>query len=111
MMKVNLGLEEELPNKSYSIDYNEDYTSKYYGKNIRGERYYKTMANLIGKSLTEAQSYAQSNNLELIINESYDPNNGNNIVLEQSIHVNALLKNYNSLTITVNNLDKIEYNE
>ncbi len=108
MMKVNLNLEKEEPATTYSIDYNEDYTSKYYGKNIRGERLINTMVNLVGKTQSEAESYASKYGLSITINEEHNPDYADGTVISQSIPTNAILDNYSNLTITVNNLSVIE---
>lgn len=108
MMKVNLGIEKEEPTKTYSIDSNEEYTSKYYGKNLRGERPINTMPNLIGKDLSEAESLANKYNLTIVTSEDYNPDMPDNAILEQSIPTNTILDNYDTLKVTINNLNKIE---
>ena len=108
MMKVNLGKEKEEINKTYNIDANEEYTSMYYGKNLRGEKLINTMINLIGKNLSEAESFATKYNLTLVTSEEYNPDMEDNTILEQSIPTNAILDNYDTLTVIINNLNKIE---
>ncbi len=108
MMKVNLGIEKEEPNKTYTIDYNEDYTSIYYGKNLKGEKPINTMPNLIGKPISEAEALASKYHLTLITSEEYNPDYEDNTIINQSIPTNAILDNYNTLTITINNLNRID---
>ena len=112
MMKVNLNLIEETPNKTFKIDYNEDYTTKVYGKKLYGGEKIKTMTNLIGKSKEEAINYANEVNINIEFvevdqnSEYYNPYVTNNKIAAQSIHENALLANYNELTIYINNVNE-----
>ena len=112
MMKVNLNLIEETPNKTFKIDYNEDYTTKVYGKKLYGGEKIKTMVNLIGKSKEEAINYANEVNINIEFvevdqnSEYYNPYVANNKIAAQSIHENALLANYNELTIYINNVNE-----
>lgn len=112
MMKVNLNLIEETPNKTFKIDYNEDYTTKVYGKKLYGGEKIKTMTNLIGKTKEEAINYANEVNINIEFvevdqnSEYYNPYVANNKIAAQSIHENALLANYNELTIYINNVNE-----
>ena len=112
MMKVNLNLIEETPNKTFKIDYNEDYTTKVYGKKLYGGEKIKTMTNLIGKTKEEAINYANEVNINIEFvevdqnSEYYNPYVANNKIAAQSIHENALLVNYNELTIYINNVNE-----
>jgi len=102
MMKTNLGLIEKIPNKTFSVDYNDDYTVKYYDKSVA------TMPSLIGSSLDYATNWATSNGVSLSKIEVYEGDEhfnylyGDGIVADQSIHVNSVIGIGTNLTIYVN---------
>lgn len=108
MMKTNLGLIEKIPNKTFSIDYNDDYTIKYYGKKLYGDKSVATMPTLIGKSVDYATSWAVSNGVNLNKIEVYEGDEhfnylyGDGIVADQSIHVDSVIGTGTNLTIYVN---------
>jgi polyisoprenyl-teichoic acid--peptidoglycan teichoic acid transferase len=103
MMKINLGLEEATPNTTYIIDYNEDYTSKYYGKGLRYNPKEAIMANLIGSSKEYALGWANANGLTATIVMTSDSNYATGVVVDQSIHEGTLINGYSSVTLYVNN--------
>ena len=72
MMKTNLELLEKVPNKTFSIDYNEDYTLKFYGKKLYGNKSVATMPSLIGSTAEYASSWAVSNGINLTKVEVYE---------------------------------------
>lgn len=108
MMKTNLRLIEKIPNKTFSIDYNDDYTIKYYGKKLYGDKSVATMPTLIGKSVDYATSWAVSNGVNLNKIEVYEGDEhfnylyGDGIVADQSIHVDSVIGTGTNLTIYVN---------
>ncbi len=108
MMKTNLGLIEKIPNKTFSVDYNDDYTVKYYGKKLYGDKSVATMPSLIGSSLDYATNWATSNGVSLSKIEVYEGDEhfnylyGDGIVADQSIHVNSVIGIGTNLTIYVN---------
>ena len=108
MMKTNLELLEKVPNKTFSIDYNEDYTLKFYGKKIYGAKSVATMPSLIGSSKDYASNWAVSNGINLTTIEVYEGDEHFNylyadgIVADQSIHVNSVIGTGTNLTIYVN---------
>lgn len=108
MMKTNLELIEKVPNKTFSIDYNEDYTLKFYGKKIYGAKSVATMPSLIGSSALYASNWAVSNGVNLTKVEVYEGDEHFNylyadgIVADQSIHVNSVIEAGTNLTIYVN---------
>lgn len=108
MMKTNLELLEKVPNKTFSIDYNEDYTLKIYGKKIYGAKSVATMPNLIGSSKDYVSNWAVSNGINLTTIEVYEGDEHFNylyadgIVADQSIHINSVIGTGTNLTIYVN---------
>ena len=108
MMKTNLELLEKVPNKTFSIDYNENYTLKFYGKKIYGAKSVATMPNLIGSSKDYVSNWAVSNGINLTTIEVYEGDEHFNylyadgIVADQSIHINSVIGVGTNLTIYVN---------
>lgn len=108
MMKVNLGLEENVVNKSFSIDYNEDYTTKYYGKGLTGEKSAETMPSLIGSLEDYARSFAEARGINLDVvyvypgDQGYNGAYGAGVIADQSIHINSIISSGMSLTVYVN---------
>lgn len=108
MMKTNLGLIEKIPNKTFSVDYNDDYTIRYYGKKLYGDKSVATMPTLIGKSVDYATSWTISNGVNLNKIEVYEGDEhfnylyGDGIVADQSIHVDSVIGTGTNLTIYVN---------
>ena len=112
MMKVNLGLESAKLNKTFKIDYNEDYTSRYYGEGIRTNPVEHLMENLVGKSKEQALSWISDAGKTASVtyidesSEFYDPNIPNGYVAYQDPHQNVLINNLSQITIYV--VDKKE---
>lgn len=106
MMKVNLEVETPTPNTSFTIDYNENYTTKYYGKGFYTGKNTETMPNLIGSSKEYAVNWASSHNLHLSIvtlsGSDFNTNYGSGIVVNQSVTINTLIANVSELTIYIN---------
>ena len=121
MMKTNLELIEKVPNKTFSIDYNENYTLKFYGKKIYGAKSVATMPNLIGSSALYASNWAASNGVNLTKVEVYEGDEHFNylyadgVVADQSIHVNSVIGAGTNLTLYVNrrssNIDNSNAND
>ena len=109
MFKVNLELQKPKTIKNYKIDYNEDYTAKYYGKGLRSQPIEKIMPNLIGQTKEQASSWCTSNGLTPSIkyvdegDEFYNPNIAAGHVSNQSLHVNTLINNVSQITLYINN--------
>lgn len=108
MMKTNLELLEKVPNKTFSIDYNEDYTLKFYGKKLYGAKSVATMPSLIGSTAEYASSWAVSNGINLTKVEVYEGDEhfnylyGDGIVADQSIHINSVIGTGTNLTVYIN---------
>ncbi len=117
MMKTNLGLIEKSPNKTFSVDYNEEYTTKYYGKKLYGEKSVATMPNLIGSGIDYVRNWANNNGVKLTVVEVYDGDEhfnylyGDNIVADQSIHINTVINSSTNLTVYVNKRSSLINND
>ena len=121
MIKTNLELIEKVPNKTFSIDYNEDYTLKFYGKKIYGAKSVATMPSLIGSSDLYASNWAANNGVNLTKVEVYEGDEHFNylyadgVVADQSIHVNSVIESGTNLTLYVNrrssNIDNSNTND
>ncbi len=107
MMKVNLGLEDAKLNKTFKIDYNENYKSRFYGEGLRGNGVEKLMTNLVGKTKDDALNWIeQSGKTSSVIyidesSEYYDSSVCNGCVAYQDIHVDTLINNLSQITIYV----------
>ncbi len=108
-MRINLGLEEQQVNKSFTIDYNEDYETKVIGQGLYGGSKIITMPNMVGKTMEEAQTWAQNNGLlyeTLFINSDhayYNPNGLPGLISNQSIKSGTNIQGYTSITYYINN--------
>ena len=98
MMKENLELIEPQMTKTFSFDANEDYTSKVYGKGLKGGNKLELMPSLIGDSVDDAKRWGQSKGISVSFN--YEDSNGTTIIA-QSSPKGTLLKNIKSVTFTV----------
>lgn len=107
-MRVNLELEEAEMPKSFSISYNEEYTSNIIGKGLTDNSKIETMPNFVGKTITEAQTWANSKgitaNIQYVDSTStyYNPNIQPGLISNQSVHQNTLLTNISSVTFYIN---------
>ena len=98
MMKENLELEKPEMIKTFSFDANEEYEPKVYGKGLRGGSKLELMPNLIGKTVSEAKSWGNSNGISVSFNYK---NESSSIITAQSAPSGSLLKNISSVTFTV----------
>ena len=107
MMKVNLGLADATLNKTFKIDYNENYKSRFYGEGLRGNGVEKLMTNLVGKTKDEALNWIEQNGKTASVtyidetSEFYDASVCNGCVAYQDPHVDVLLNNISQVTIYV----------
>ena len=107
MMKVNLELESAKLNKTFKIDYNENYVSRYYGEGLRSNSVEKTMTNLVGKTKENALNWINANGKTASVtyidetSEYYDSNVCNGCVAFQEPHENVLINNMSQITIYV----------
>lgn len=100
-MKVNLGLSQEKMVKTFSYDYNEEYTSPIIGKGITGGVKDTTIPNFVGSTVRYAEDWAKSNNINLTITFSCN-NNIPGLIGNQSISAGTLAKTVTDMIIYVN---------
>lgn len=120
MMRTLLEIEETIPNKSFSIDYNEDYTTKYYGKNVSiagdADKSVILMNNLIGQSEEYATTWAISKGLSVSKITVLPGDNYYNfampasVVVGQSIKSSSVITEGNSLTLYINGKTYVQEN-
>jgi len=108
IMKVNLEQLELEATKTFSIDANEDYTVKYYGKKQYGEKSVQTMPNLVGQPLSYANEVATSLGLSVTTidvtetDEYFNYLYPNDYIANQSIHENVVIGSGTNITLYVN---------
>ncbi len=117
LMKVNLELEKRELIKTFSFDSNEAYISKVTGEGITtGERLI-TMPNFVGKSITDAKTWAEEHNIELNMefvdqdSPYFNPNILMGMIANQSVNNGVLINNVQELTIYINNSSGVIDNE
>lgn len=107
-MRVNLELEEAEMPKSFSISYNEEYTTNVIGKGLVDSSKVQTMPNMVGKTVSEATNWGANNNIvvsfEYVDSNSayYNPNIQPGLISNQSVHSNTILTNVSSVTFYIN---------
>ena len=95
--------------KSFSISYNEEYTTNVIGKGLVDNSKVQTMPNMVGKTVSEATNWGANNNIvvsfEYVDSNSayYNPNIQPGLISNQSIHSNTILTNVSSVTFYINN--------
>lgn len=100
-LEVNLGIKSEEMIKTFSYDYNEEYTSPIIGKGLTGERSNPTVPNLIGKTVSEAEAWASSNGITLN-KEFVCSSNTPGIIGNQNVMIGTSVKSITSITISIN---------
>lgn len=100
-MNVNLGLKEEEMIKTFSYDYNEEYTSPIIGKGITSGGKETTVPNLIGSTVSYAENWANANGitLEKVFRCSDDVPG---LIGDQSVSIGTFVKSISSMTIYIN---------
>lgn len=110
LMKVNLELQEKEVIKTFSFDANEEYTSKVTGEGIYTGEKLETMPNFVGKTVTEAESWATSHNITIykeFVNSNssyYNSNISVGLISNQSVSDGILLNNFTEFTIYINDV-------
>lgn len=102
LMKVNLELESEKPIKTFSISYNEDYTTPLVGQGLTGGTKLERVKSFIGSNQATANAWCQSNGINCVFETTTDISAAGTIV-NQSAHEGELVKNLNSITFYVSN--------
>lgn len=101
-MKVNLGKKEHTLIKTFSYSINEGYEVKTIGKGpYPSFTTYDLLIDLTKKSLTEAQTWANKNNITLNIEYVTDSKYQNDTIIEQEYPVNKRLDKISNRTVTI----------
>ncbi len=100
-LEVNLGLKKEEMIKTFSYDYNEEYTSPVIGKGITGGGKGATVPNFIGKTVSEAEIWAKNNDITL--SKGFVCSNGvPGIIGNQSVSIGTPVKSISYMEIYIN---------
>ena len=108
-MKVNLELEKKEIVKSFSFDANEVYTTKVTGQGIVTGDKLETVPNFIGKSITEAETWAINHDITLtkefvdIGDPNFNPNVIPGFISNQSVSNGILTNTVSEIVIYINN--------
>ncbi len=108
LMKANLELEDKEAIKTFSFDANENYTRKATGQGITTGDKLITMPRFIGKSVSEAEAWADENNIRLDVefadsdSEYYNPDVLPGMIAGQSISDGMIINDTNELTVYIN---------
>ena len=94
--------------KTFSFDANENYTRKATGQGITTGDKLITMPRFIGKSVSEAEAWADENNIRLDVefadsdSEYYNPDVLPGMIAGQSISDGMIINDTNELTVYIN---------
>lgn len=100
LMKVNLELKSETPIKTFSISYNEEYTTPLVGKGLTGGAKLERVKSFIGDNQYNANAWCQSNGINCVFETVTDAATAG-LIINQSAHEGELLKSLNSITFYI----------
>ncbi len=112
MMKVNLEIEEAERITEFSFDANTPYVQKVAGKDLKTGADIKRVPSFIGKTVSEAESWGNSNNvnIEKRYVTSDDPKYNSNVLVgligNQSISAGTGLNNIKNLIVYINSTEE-----
>ncbi len=112
MMKINLELETAEMITDFSFDANTPYEVKVAGKGLKTGANIRRTISLIGKTVSEADSWGSANNVtikkEYVTedNPKYNSNVAVGLIANQSIAAGMSLDNINSMTIYINTVNE-----
>jgi LCP family protein required for cell wall assembly len=109
-LNVNLGLKEEEMIKTFTYDYNEEYTQTVIGKGVSGGTKLETVPNFTGSIVSYAEAWATNNGITLgkeFVCSSSTPG----LITSQSVSAGTLAKNISYLTIYVSESCTTENND
>lgn len=96
-MKINLGLEEETPTKTFEISYNEDYTTPLIGQGLTGGEKLERMPNYEGYDQTYVSNWCLNTGISCSF-ESTSSSAEYGSIVNQSEHEGVLLNSISSIT-------------
>ncbi|HAB67387.1 MAG TPA: hypothetical protein DCE23_08475 [Firmicutes bacterium] len=101
-MKVNLGLENSnaKPIKTFSISYNEEYTTPIIGKGLTGGTTLQLVKSFVGDNQFNANSWCSQVGIHCSFEKVTD-SASEGLIIDQSEHIGTLIKNINSMTFKV----------
>lgn len=102
LMKVNLELEKEKPIKTFSISFNENYTTPLVGKGLTGGNKLEKVKSFVGTTEYEANTWCQTVELNCTF-ETVDDSNIARMIINQSAHEGELVKSINNITFYISN--------
>ena len=114
---IVLGKETEEPIKTFSFSVNETYEIYRPGKGKRTGQSGALLPSFVGKSISEAQSFCNSNNINLEIkyvdsgSEHYNDQVAVGLIGDQSVHKEVLLSTVSNLTVYVVNSKNTNSNQ
>lgn len=114
---IVLGKETEEPIKTFSFSVNETYEIYRPGKGKRTGQSGALFPSFVGKSISEAQSFCNSNNINLEIkyvdsgSEHYNDQVAVGLIGDQSVHKDVLLSTVSNLTVYVVNSKNTNSNQ
>ena len=114
---IVLGKETEEPIKTFSFSVNETYEIYRPGKGKRTGQSGALLPSFVGKSISEAQSFCNSNNINLEIkyvdsgSEHYNDQVAVGLIGDQSVHRDVLLLTVSNLTVYVVNSKNTNSNQ
>ena len=114
---IVLGKEKEEPIKTFSFSVNETYEIYRPGKGKRTGQSGALLPSFVGKSISEAQSFCNSNNINLEIkyvdsgSEHYNDQVAVGLIGDQSVHKDVLLSTVSNLTVYVVNSKNTNSNQ
>ena len=114
---IVLGKETEEPIKTFSFSVNETYEIYRPGKGKRTGQSGALLPSFVGKSISEAQSFCNSNNINLEIKyvdsgrEHYNDQVAVGLIGDQSVHKDVLLSTVSNLTVYVVNSKNTNSNQ
>ena len=98
LMEENLELREVTPVKTFSISYNEDYTTPLVGQYEYGGAVLDVVPNFIGGGMSKAMDWCNANGYNCS-SEYADSDEPQGIIIEQSIHAFQLMQEVRDKTI------------
>lgn len=97
LMRVNLGLEKEEVVKTFSISYNEDYTTPIVGKGLTGGGKLELLPSFIGDNQFDANAWCQLHSLSCSF-EAQESALEYGTIVDQSAHEGELVKSLSTIT-------------
>lgn len=102
LMKVNLGLEEKEDIKTFSISFNEDYTTPLVGQGLYGGTKLETLPNFYGSTKEYADNWCLNHGKTCNF-KSANSSEAYGTIINQDVHENSLLNTVGEITFSYSN--------